>query len=106
MMPMIVSPEIIGASSRSLPAPPRNFETVTDIGSREARTCLIGGSARIALAGVGISTPNVKICWTLSFSSSEKTKPIVASSTAMARCISSSISSPSGRSVFSARPTS
>ncbi len=103
---MMVSPEIIGARRRSLPAPPRNFETVTDIGSREASTCLMGGSARMAFAGAGTSTPNVKICWTLSFSSSEKTKPTMASSTAMARCMSSSISSPSGRSVFRARPTS
>ena len=42
--------------SRSLPGLPRNFETVTIIGSREARTCLIGGSMSSS-SGAGTSTP-------------------------------------------------
>ena len=46
--------------SRSLPGPPRNFETVTIIGSREAMTCLIGGSMSIS-SGAGDLQPEREV---------------------------------------------
>ena len=100
------SPEIIGAMSKSLGGPPRNLGTEIERGSRDESTCLIGISVKTTLDGVGISIPNVKRCCTFILSSIEKTNPMVASSTATARCINSSSKSGSGRSVFSARPTS
>src|ERR1700682_5171709 len=56
-MPTTLSPAIIGAMRKSPPAPPRNFETVTESGSREGITCFAGGSAGSRGGGPGVSNP-------------------------------------------------